>query len=198
MSLNNTYFEPKKLYEPLPIPETPGYVPPVVPTPDTPDPGSIPSITPPVFSGNVSCTIYNNSSEIIALDKSLSSVLSCTLSLKEDVSIENPIVYINTSTDITNCNYLKLEDRYYFAHVEMLPGGDMYKVVGKTDPLTTFKDQIRNQTAIIGRNQNSYNRFLQDNRVKLNAYEQVKTLEFTSGFSKTMQYYLVAIGGDDE
>ena len=49
--------------------------------------------------------------------------------------------------------------------------------------------------AIIKRNQNSYNRFLSDERIKLNAYEQVKTLKFSSGFSKTMQYYLVTIGG---
>ena len=198
MALNNTYFESKGRDVSVPIPDTPGYTPPVPPIPPSPGSGSEPVIPRPSFSGNVSCTIYNNSSEIITLDKSLTTVLSCTLSLKEDVDIENPIVYINTSTDITKCNYMKLGNRYYFAHVEMLTGGDMYKVIGKTDPLTTFKDQIRNQTAIIGRNQNSYNRFLQDNRVKLNAYEQVKTLEFPSGFSKTMQYYLVAIGGDDE
>lgn len=198
MSLNNTYFESKGRDISVPIPDSPGYTPPTPPTPPTPGSGSDPVIPRPSFSGNVSCTLYVNSSEIIALDKNLSSVMSCTLALKEDVDIESPVVYINTSTDLTSCNYMKIEDRYYFAHVELQPGGSVYKVVGNTDPLMTFRSAIRDQIGIIGRNQNSYNRFLQDNRVKLNAYEQVKTLEFPSGFSKTMQYYLIAIGGDDE
>ena len=195
MTLNNTYFEPNKQYEPLPIPDTPGYVPPVVPTPPTPDPGSTPSIPRPTFSGNVSMTLYVNSSERNALDKNISSVLSDTLILKEDVDGLRPVIVVNTSTDLTGVNYMQLGGRYYYAHPQLLPGGGMYKIVGETDPLMTFKDAIRNQSAIIGRNQNSYNRFLPDERVKLNSYEQVKTLEFSSGFSKTMQYYLVTIGG---
>lgn len=195
MSLNTTYFEPKKVYEPLPIPDTPGYVPPAPPTPPSPDPGSTPVIPVPSFSGNVSLTLYNNSSEQRKLDKSISSIFTDTIIIKDSVSVVDPVIILNTSTDLTGVNYMQLGNRYYYAKVEMLPGGGRYRITGHSDVLMTFKDQIRNQIGVINRNQNSYNRFLKDDRVKLNAYEQVRTLEFSSGFSKELHYYLIAIGG---
>lgn len=195
MSLNTTYFEPKKVYEPLPIPDTPGYVPPTPPTPPTPSPGDVPVVPRPTFSGNVSCTLYVNSSEQRKLDKNISSVLSDTVTLKADVDVVNPEIIINTTTDLSNVNYMKIDDRYYYATVHKLPGGGRYRIVGHSDVLMTFKDQIRNQVGIIARNQNSYNRFLNDDRVKLNSYEQIRTLEFPNGFSKAMNYYLITIGG---
>lgn len=198
MALRNTYFESNKVYEPLPIPEQPGYVPPVVPVPPEPSPGSEPDIPRPVLTGNVECILYINSSENNKVDKELDDVATFTLLLKDSVDIFNPEIIINSSTDLTTVNYMKLGDRYYYAHVELLPSGSLYRIKGECDALMSFKDQIRQQTAIIGRNQNSYNRYLQDNRIKLNSYEQVKTLPFSGGFSKTLYYYLITIGGASE
>lgn len=194
MALNNTYFESKGRDITNPIPDTPGYVPPDVPTPPSPDPGSTPTIPRPTFSGNVSVTFYNNESEPNRLSKVLTSVLSESILIKEACSIFTPVIYINTSSDLTSVNYMKMGDRYYFAKVSMLPG-NLYMIEGKSDPLMTFGDQIRNNTALLARSQSMYNRYLPDNKVKLNAYEQVKILEFSSGFSKTQNYYLITIGG---
>ena len=197
MALRNTYFESNKVYEPLPMPETPGYVPPVVPTPPEPGSGSEPVIPRPSFSGSVACTLYINSSENNALDKNISSVLSDTLVFKEPVDMRDPVIIFQTSTDITDVNYMLLNDKYYFVHIECITGG-RYRIKGHIDVLMSYKDEIRQQVGIIRRNISNYNRYIADERIKLNAYEQVKTLVFPSGFSKTMQYYLVAIGGDDE
>ena len=197
MALRNTYFESNKIYEPLPIPETPGYVPPSPPTPPTPGSGSEPVIPRPAFSGSVSCTLYTNSSENNVLDKSLSYVTSDTLVFKGDVDMRDPVIIFETSSDLTGVNYMQINDKYYYVVVECTTGG-RYKIKGHIDVLMTYKDAIRSNTGLIRRNVGSYNRFLADDRVKLNAYEQVKTLEFSSGFSKTMQYYLVAIGSDTQ
>lgn len=197
MSLSKTYYESKGRDITTPIPETPGYIPPTPPTPPTPGSGSEPVIPRPSFSGSVDCILYVNSSENNALDKSLSSVFTDTLVFKEAVDMREPVIILETSTDISHINYMKLNNRFYFAHAECITGG-RFKIKGHVDVLTTFKDEIRNNTGIIRRNIGSYNRYLADERVKLNAYEQVKTLVFSSGFSKTMQYYLVAIGGEDE
>lgn len=194
MALNNTYFESKGRDITNPIPDTPGYVPPDVPTPPSPDPGSTPTIPRPTFSGNVSVTFYNNESEPNRLSKVLTSVLSESILIKEACSIFTPVIYINTSTDLTSVNYMQIGDRYYFAKVTLMPG-NLYRIEGKSDPLMTFNSQIRGNTALIARSQSTYNRYLADNRVKLNSYEQVKILEFTSGFSKTQNYYLITIGG---
>ena len=194
MALSNTYFETKGRDISVPIPDTPGYTPPSPPTPPTPGSGSTPVIPRPVFSGDVDVNIYINSTENNALDKSLSSKLATTISVKDELSIFSPSFYLNTSTDISGCNYAKVGNRYYFANITLM-SGNLYRVDCRCDVLMTFKDQIRQQTGLIRRNLNQYNRYLQDDRIKVNAYESVKTLEFSSGFSKTMNYYLVTVGG---
>lgn len=197
MALNTTYFESKGRDVTVPIPDTPGYVPPSPPTPPTPGSGSTPSIPPTTFDGSVVCDIYYNSSENNKLDKDLSLVLSTSVMFKENTDLIDPYIILDTSDDLTGCNYMKLHDKYYYIQsVECLPG-NMYGIKGHVDVLMTYRDQIRNQTALVSRNLNAYNRFLKDERIQLNAYEQVKTLKFSSGFSKTMQYYLVTIGGDE-
>lgn len=197
MSLNNTYFESNKIYEPLPMPETPGYTPPTPPTPPTPGSGSEPVIPRPTFSGDISVVIYNNSSENNAVDKNIVSVFSCTIAVKDELSIFSPVFELKSTTNISGCNYARVGNRYYFARISLL-SGNLYRVECTCDRLMTFADELRHQTGLIGRNLNQYNRFLPDNRVKLNSYESVKTLEFSSGFSKTMSYYLIAIGGASE
>lgn len=194
MSLNNTYFESKGKDVSTPIPDTPGYTPPIVPVPPSPGSGSEPYIPRPSFSGVMSITLYNNSSEPNRVSKSLSSIYSASISIKDDTSIFTPVVYLNTSSNLTDVNYMRLGGRYYFAKVSLLPG-NLYMIEGISDPLMTFSDQIRSTVALIGRSQSGYNRYLADNRVKLNAYEQVKRLEFPTGFSKTQHYYLITIGG---
>ena len=197
MALRNTYFESNKVYEPLPIPEQPGYTPPSPPTPPDPDPGSSPVVPRPSFSGSVALELYTNSTENNALDKSLSSVFSDTCVFKNPVDMRDPDIIVQTSSDLTGINYMKLGDKYYFAHAECITGG-RYNIKGHIDVLMTYKDAIRSNTGIIRRNIGTYNRYLADERVKLNAYEQVKTLVFSGGFSKAMQYYLVAIGSDTQ
>lgn len=195
MSLNTTYFETKGRDITTPIPDTPSYTPPSPPTPPTPGGGSVPSIPSTTFDGSVVCELYYNSSENNKLDKTLTSVLSTTVMFKDKTDLINPYVILDTSTDLTNCNYMKLNDKYYFiSSIECLPGG-LFGVTGHVDVLMTYRDQIRNQTGLIKRNLNQYNRFLHDERIQLNAYKQTKTLKFSSGFSKTLNYYLVAIGG---
>lgn len=195
MSLQRSYFESKGRDITTPIPENPSYIPPTPPTPPTPGSGSEPSIPATTFDGTVTCNIFVNSSENNKLDKDLTSKVSTTVMYKEDTDLINPYIIIDTSTDITGCNYMQLGDKYYFIRsIECLPGG-LYGINGHVDVLMTYRDQIRMQTGLVGRNSDQYNRFLRDDRVKLNAYEQVKTLKFSGGFSKALNYYLVAIGG---
>lgn len=194
MSLNNTYFETKGRDITNPIPEQPTYVPPIVPVPPTPGSGSIPDIPRPSFTGNISVGIYNNSSELNALDKNIDSVYSTSIVVKEELDIFKPVFYLNASNDLTAANYCRIENRYYYAHITLVKG-NLYRIECNCDRLMTFRNSIRQQTGLIRRNINSYNRYLHDEHIKLNAYESNKTLLFPQGFSKAMQYYLVTIGG---
>ena len=197
MALNNTYFESNGRDVTLPIPEQPSYVPPVVPTPVTPDPGNTPVIPRPSFSGNVDCSIYINSCEknMINKDNYLDELLSTTVTLKDVTSVVTPEIIINSDVDIRNANYMKLGDYYYFINIEMLPGGTRYKVRGVRDALTSFKSYILNLDVIVDKNEYEINPYLDDGSYLVEERQKIETISFTSGFNDSGSHILITAGG---
>lgn len=192
MSLNNTYFESNKVFEPLPIPEEPGYIPPVVPTPDTPGAGSVPATNPPSLVTTITCTLYVNSDEPNKVTKNISSGLSADIAVKGDLDIQNPVFTL--SGDYSGYNYMYMKDKYYYVDATLMPG-NVTEIRGKVDVLMTYDSAIRSHTAVIERNANVFNKYLNDTSFKTYAYKNTRTLKFPTGFNKTLNWLLVAIGG---
>lgn len=195
------YFNSKQVkYIPQPIPENPGTYPVDPPTPPTPTPGTDPSVPRPTFTGTTSFTIGVTSDERIVVNKSMSSVLNGTLDVKEPCDLLSPTIVIASNTDIRNCNYLNIFGRYYFiTSITLLPGGGLYQVSAKEDVLKTYANEIKAQRAIVARSSQTYNKYLQDRAFKIYSYKNTRTLKFTggTGFSKTLDFVLVTIGGPD-
>lgn len=193
MSLNTTYFEPKKLYEQPPIPDTPSYVPPVVPEPPSPDPGSVPVINPPTFSGTVTVQFYINNSDDDTLDKNITaSGTAKTVTIKDDTDILDFTIPFN-DTSIIGVNYAQMLGRYYFCE-PILNKGQLTSLHFKVDALMSWKDHIKNLSAIIDRTGSNYNTYLPDSEVKITSYNNIHRLESTSGFSQALNYYLLTVG----
>ena len=193
MALNNTYFEPKKLYEQPPIPDTPGYVPPSPPTPVTPDPGSVPTITPPSFSGTVSVQFYISASDDDVLDKNITASGSAkTITIKDDTDILDFTIPFN-DTSIIGINYASMLNRYYFCE-PIMKAGELTALHFKVDALMSWKDEIKNLSAIIDRTGSNYNTYLPDGEVKITSYNNIHRLESTAGFSQALNYYLLTVG----
>ena len=197
MELNNTYFETKGKDVTTPIPDTPGYTPPIVPDPPSPDPGSIPSIDRPTFTGNVEYILYNSPCEkrMIHKERYLDTIESGTLTIKEDCSITNPVIYINTSTDLTDVNYMRLGKYYYYVRCELLPGGDMYRIIGKRDALTSFKNDILYLKCIVDKNEYEVNPYLNDGSYIIEERQKVEIVNYSLGFNDTGSYILITAGG---
>lgn len=194
MALNNTYFESKGRDVSVPIPDTPGYTPPSPPTPPSPDPGSVPSIPRPTFTGSTSVSFYNNSSDNNVLNKSISSTTSKTVVFKEDVDLIEPVIILQNDSNVQNSNYMQMLGRYYYiTSIECMPG-NLLKVKAKVDVLMSYKDQIRSNSAIITRNASTVNTYIPDNKMKITSYTTVNTIKATSGFSNSLNYYLLAVG----
>lgn len=198
MALNNTYFESKGRDISVPIPDTPGYTPPTPPTPPTPGSGSEPVIPRPSFSGTTAVVFYNNSSEPKAVNKNITNITQCIIDIKDFVDLIDPVIYINKgdlSSDIIYANYMNMQGRYYYINSIECMAGNLYKIKGHVDVLMSYAGSIKNHSALIRRSANNYNKYLFDDKVKTNSYEQVKTLELSSGFNKTLSYLLCTIGG---
>lgn len=194
MALNNTYFESNKVYEPLPIPESPGYVPPSPPVPPTPGSGSTPVIPRPTFSGSTSVTFYTNSSDNNVLNKSISSTTSATVVFKENVDLIEPVLILQNNNYIQVSNYMEMLGRYYYiTSIECMPG-NLLKVKARVDVLMSYRDQIKANNAIITRNANNINTYIPDSKMKITSYTTVNTIQASAGFSNSLKYYLLAIG----
>lgn len=197
MALNNTYFESKGHDVSTPIPEVPGYVPPVVPTPVSPDPGSVPSLPRPTFSGSVNIQFYINNSDDDTLIKNITASGSeKTVVIKDEISLLDFYIPFNDAS-LAGVNYASMLGRYYYCH-PVLNKGNITGIQFRVDALMSHAATIKGLSAIIDRTGNNYNTYLPDSQVKITAYNNVHTIEATSGFSQNLNYYLLTVGDKGE
>lgn len=192
------YFNSKQVkYIPQPIPEDPGTYPVYPPTPPTPTPGSDPNVPRPTFSGNTNVVIGITDDDRISLNKTYSTVFTSNISIMDDCDLLSPRIIIDSNTDLKDCNYMYIFNRYYFLNVRrLMPGGNRYELIGKEDVLMTWKDQIKTHNAIIARSSNTYNKYLQDKSFKIYSYKNTRTLRFSgTGFTKNLNFVLTTVGG---
>lgn len=146
------YFQIKEYkYTPRPIPSTPSYIPPSVPTPTPTEQGSTPHIVIPTFTGDTSIIFYITQDERNRINKTLGNAETFNITIKENVSVINPTIKIQTNIDLSYYNYMYITNvkRYYFIeNVEMLQGG-LFSVSCSCDVLMSFKDDILNITGIV-------------------------------------------------
>lgn len=137
----------------------------------------------------------NNSDKII-LDKSITNIATLTGTLRNETSIINPIIVINDNiTNYINCNYMEIPvfSRKYFVDDIKSINNSIFEVYGHVDVLSTYKDQIRSNDAIIRRQENVWNLYLNDGVFKVYQNPMVLTKEFPTGFA-TPEFVLAVAG----
>ena len=131
--------------------------------------------------------LYKNLSEKNHLDKNITQLgndISGTL--RDDCSIINPVIAIEDieGFDIKICNYAYIEEfgRFYFIN-NITCKGQLYELNMHVDVLTTHKNGIRANQAVIARQQSNYNLYLQDGVFKTYAYPHIQIKQFPTGFT---------------
>lgn len=142
--------------------------------------------------------IQQTASEKNRIGKSISTLYTASGALREGTSIINPVIRIsgaNIST-LKNTNYMYIPDfnRYYFiTDIKSIRNG-LIEISGHVDVLQTYASQIRSNTAIIKRNSNSWNLYIEDGLFKTYANPHIFTKLFPSGF-KNPSFVLSVAGG---
>lgn len=110
-------------------------------------------------------TFYQNNSPVNALTKELTQVTTMEGDPLEDMSITRPrIVFTFEGPPQANYVYIQEFSRYYFIkNVDWLEG-QFWAVSMEIDVLQTYADEIKEQTAIIARQEHLYNLYQQDDR----------------------------------
>ena len=129
--------------------------------------------------------LYKNLTDKNHLDKDITQIgPDITGHLRNDCSSVDPIVLLELNVDLTICNYAYITEfgRYYFIN-NIVIKGKLYEVKMHVDVLSTYKDVIRSNTAIVSRQANNYNLYLQDGVIKTYANPHIQVAQFPSGFT---------------
>ena len=140
--------------------------------------------------------LYKNESEPIKVDKTLTQIATVEGYLREETSLLRPSFAIELpSSAIGNINYAYVEEfgRYYFVgNPESIRTG-LWLFPMKVDVLSTYKVDIRNNYAIIGRNEKEYDLLLNDGLFQTQQRPRRAQIVFPQGFD-TWNFVLAIAG----
>ena len=144
-------------------------------------------------------TLYKNTSEKVKVGKTLTSASTHTGTLREGCEVVNPSIILE-GDNLSDFNYMYIPEfhRYYFiTGITSIKKG-LWQIDGHCDVLETYKEQIKSQKAVVERQENEYNLYLNDPEWKVYKNKQVLTREFSSGFLDSGNYFLTVVGGYDD
>lgn len=112
-------------------------------------------------------TVYTNYSEPNVVDKQLVQGQTLTGTLRDSSSVISPTVRIEADSSILNVNYLWIEEfhRFYFVGDIVSVVNNIWDLYCHVDVLSTYKTQIRKLSAVLARQENIYNLYLEDDRL---------------------------------
>lgn len=135
---------------------------------------------------NVTCG--TTTAEKRALDKTMSSVVSVTGTLRNASSVVDPVIILDASaSSLAGCNYMHIGTfgRYYFITDVVSLSDQLCEVHGHCDVLKTYASGIRKNQAIIARSSNDWltNSLIVDPQAKFSNKKNTKTIRI-GGFDK--------------
>ena len=139
---------------------------------------------------------YKNLSDRNHVDKNITQIGSnVTGTLRDDCSIINPVIRLEefTGFDVTECNYAYIVEfgRYYYINNITLTN-KLYEISMHVDVLMTYRNEIRSNSAVVSRQENAYNLYLQDGVFKTYSQPHIQIAQFPSGFSGNHLIFSVA------
>ena len=141
-------------------------------------------------------TLYDNASERNAVNKSINELLTLNGTLRYESSVIDPIITIEMQSDtLLNINYAYIPEfgRYYFINNITIIRAGLWRLAMHVDVLMSFADGIKNNSAIIQRNENEYDLKLNDGLFVTQQNPRKSVHQFPSGF--TNFDFVLAIAG---
>lgn len=130
--------------------------------------------------------IQQNVSEKIKLDKTLTTITTLTGTLKTDTSITDPVILIECDpTTVVNANYMSITEfgRSYFINNIKVVRKNLVEISAHVDVLSSFKSEIRANSAIIQRQESQWNLYLNDGSFRVYQNPIIQLKSFPNGFS---------------
>lgn len=150
---------------------------------------------------NIALNIWLTKSEKTALTKTMvtGSKVELTGTLRDASDVLNPVIEIEAdASTIAGKNYFEIPafGRKYFLTEITATGYGRTAIHGHVDVLSTYDSQIRGNSGILGRSENKWNMYMDDNMIKVDSRPQIVTQSFKNGgyFLDTPSIALVVVG----
>lgn len=141
--------------------------------------------------------LYTNNSENNKMDKNLTTIATIQGQFRSSVDIINPVFRIEATIEqISALNYIYIQsfNRYYFVNnITNFRAGE-WDISCHVDVLMSFKNNIRQCKAIIKKQANKWNLYLDDGSFKVYQNPNILTKSFPSGFTN-YDFVLAVAGG---
>lgn len=141
--------------------------------------------------------IQTNTSEKNRVDKSLTDISTLTGTLRNDTSIVDPVFRIEGDiTQYLAANYCTVPSfgrSYFINNIRSLRAG-LFEINCHVDVLSSYKTQLRENSAIIHRSERNWNLYLNDGSIKTTQNPSISTLEFDETFYGVHSYVLILAG----
>lgn len=142
--------------------------------------------------------LYTNNSDDRALDKSLSTVASINVTLKDDTEVVAPVMILSPSvTQAFNYVYLADTRRYYYVTGRTY-SQQRYIVNLSVDVRMTYADDIKALTVIANRSSSRFNLYQTDGEISFLNKNDIITTPFPNGFGGYSMILAVNGGGHNQ
>ena len=150
---------------------------------------------------NIKINLYLTESERTALTKVMKTGSKIELQgvIRSPSNILDPAIEIEAdASTVAGKNYFDIPafGRKYFITEITATGYGRCVIQGHVDVLSTYADAIRNNSGIVGRSQNKWNMYMNDNMIKCDSRPQIVTQIFKNGgyFLDEPSIALVVVG----
>lgn len=140
--------------------------------------------------------VQTNISEKNRIDKTIADVATLSGVLREQCDLIDPAIMIEADiATLANVNYFTIADfgrAYFLTGLESIRN-NLVILNGHVDVLSTYATEIKAQHAIIRRQQNMFNLYLNDGSLKCYQNPYILTEPFPAGF--TNPSFVLAVAG---
>ena len=139
--------------------------------------------------------LYNNTSAPNYVTKTITLVEELSGALREPTSITDPVITIARSSPV-GFNYVQIPEfgRYYYVTGISSELNGLIAISLHCDVLMTYANEIRNMNAIVKRQENEFNLYLDDGIFKAYQNTKHKIIAFPNGF--TQYSYILTLAGN--
>lgn len=143
-------------------------------------------------------TIYHNTSDQRCLTKNLLNATNVTGSYKENPDELSIVVTLRRDSDYNTYNYIKVSGKgFYFINSREYLANGMVELHCTLDTLSTYANDIKNQTAVLSRSENNFNRYIHDPSAVVLSKKRVQNYKWNYQFAISGQTHIVVQNGGE-